>query len=253
MDDKALTAFLEKQGVDIPALLKREIPRTVISKWSAERREIAAEQIMCRMKGIDVGEIDGLLGPQTRVAFDEFDGKVVDRDQIEEDNSAAIKTVDPIILKPVWPFQKDVTKFYGAVGKNQGRVTLPFPMKLAWDRSHIVKTIVMHEKVCNSATRIFQRVADAYTPQQRVEIGLDIFGGSLNVRKVRGGNAWSMHSWGIAIDFDPERNPLAWGRDKARLAKPDAEMFWKLWEEEGWLSLGRARNFDFMHLQAARL
>ena len=25
------------------------------------------------------------------------------------------------------------------------------------------------------------------------------------------------------------------------------------WEEEGWISLGRARDFDWMHVQAARL
>jgi hypothetical protein len=253
MDDKALTAFLEKQGLDLNKLLKREIPRTAFSKWTIDRRQLAAKQIMCRMKGIDVGEVDGLLGPQTREAFDQFDGKSVDRAKVEKENFSKIKTLEEVELKPVWPLQKDVMKYYGAVGKNQGRITLPFPMKLAWDKTHVIKTVTLHEKVCDSANRVFQRIADAYTPQQRVELGLDLFGGSLNVRKMRGGNVWSMHSWGIAIDFDPERNQLRMTRLQARLGKPDAEMFWKLWEEEGWLSLGRARNYDFMHVQAARL
>ena len=40
---------------------------------------------------------------------------------------------------------------------------------------------------------------------------------------------------------------------RPRLAQPDGETFWKLWEDEGWVSLGRARNYDWMHVQAARL
>ena len=70
---------------------------------------------------------------------------------------------------------------------------------------------------------------------------------------MRGGTQYSMHSWGIAIDFDPERNQLNWGRDRARLAAADCVPFWDIWEAEGWVSLGRARNFDWMHVQAARL
>jgi len=62
-----------------------------------------------------------------------------------------------------------------------------------------------------------------------------------------------MHAWSIAIDFDPARNKLSWNNTRARLAKPDAVKFWELWEAEGWVSLGRARNYDWMHVQAARL
>ena len=42
-------------------------------------------------------------------------------------------------------------------------------------------------------------------------------------------------------------------RDKATFAKPEYERWWQCWEEEGWLSLGRTRNFDWMHVQAAKL
>jgi hypothetical protein len=70
---------------------------------------------------------------------------------------------------------------------------------------------------------------------------------------MRGGNSYSMHSWGIAIDFDPERNRLNWNSGEARLAKPDCIPFWQAWEAEGWVSLGRTRDFDWMHVQAARL
>lgn len=154
---------------------------------------------------------------------------------------------------PIWPKQSGVPGFYGVVGASQVRVELPFAMKLAWDLKVEVQRISLHSKVAASAERAFKQIAKEYSAADRAHIGLDIFGGSLNVRKMRGGDSYSMHSWGIAIDFDPERNQLKWGRDRARLAKPDAEPFWRAWEEEGWVSLGRQANYDWMHVQAARL
>jgi hypothetical protein len=70
---------------------------------------------------------------------------------------------------------------------------------------------------------------------------------------MRGGSRFSMHSWGIAIDFDPERNQLHAHAPEARLSHADAAPFWKAWEAEGWVSLGRAKNYDWMHVQAASI
>lgn len=155
--------------------------------------------------------------------------------------------------KIIWPPQSGVPKYYGAVGQNQTMLSLPYPMKIAWDTKQIITRFSVHQKVHDSAARCFARIADAYDAAKRAEIGIDLFGGCLNVRPIRGGSEYSMHSWGIAIDFDPERNQLQWGRERARLAKSDCETFWRIWEDEGWLSLGRSRNFDWMHVQAARL
>ena len=35
--------------------------------------------------------------------------------------------------------------------------------------------------------------------------------------------------------------------------KADYDKWWEFWEEEGAVSLGRARDFDWMHVQFARL
>lgn len=222
--------------------------------WDWPRRELAAKQVIVRLKRIDVGEIDGLLGPSTLQAFSEYAGKKISRADVEAQNAAGIELVRPPERpKSFFPRQRDVLKFYGSVGKNQTFIKPAWDMVLAWDTDQKVTRIQLHEKVADSAKRVMERIADAYTPQQLVEMGAHLFGGSLNVRKMRGGAQMSMHSWGIAIDFDPARNQLLWGRDRARLAKPDAELFWKLWEEEGWVSLGRQRNYDWMHVQAAQL
>jgi hypothetical protein len=62
-----------------------------------------------------------------------------------------------------------------------------------------------------------------------------------------------MHSWGIAFDFDPDRNQLKWDHTRASFARPEYEKWFYLWEEEGAVSLGRARDYDWMHIQFARL
>ena len=70
---------------------------------------------------------------------------------------------------------------------------------------------------------------------------------------MRGAKTWSMHAYGIAVDLDPERNQLKWGRDKAVFARPEYVPFWNIVESEGATSLGRARNYDWMHFQFANL
>jgi hypothetical protein len=62
-----------------------------------------------------------------------------------------------------------------------------------------------------------------------------------------------MHAYGVAIDFDSEHNQMRWGSDRARFAKSDYDAWWGYWEEAGWVSLGRERNYDWMHVQATRL
>jgi len=57
----------------------------------------------------------------------------------------------------------------------------------------------------------------------------------------------------VALDWDPAHNQLNWGRGRASLAASSYDFWWQAWEEEGWVSLGRSRNYDWMHVQAARL
>lgn len=219
--------------------------------------------------GFPVGIIDGRIGKTTLAALRAFqlsrrlpatgaaDAETVAALRLTSSAGTRPEPSSPAAgapaAKPIWPKQSGVPAFYGAVGTNQVRVELPFPMKLAWDLAIEVQRITLHSKVAKSAERAFARIAREYNPADRAYIGLDIFGGSLNVRKMRGGSSYSMHSYGIAIDFDPTRNQLNWGRDRARLAKPDALPFWRIWEDEGWVSLGREANYDWMHVQAARL
>lgn len=107
--------------------------------------------------------------------------------------------------------------------------------------------------MAKSLSTVLKNVKDVYGPNRISELGLDLFGGCFNFRKMRNGEKLSMHSWGIALDFHPDQNRLRWGRNQALFAQKEYDMWWECWEDEGWLSLGRMRNFDWMHVQAARL
>lgn len=153
-----------------------------------------------------------------------------------------------------WPRQADVSSVFGPhCSVPMKRLELPFKMKIAWDLGKEITGFMIHEKAHDSAARVFEKVWKHYGQAGIQQIGVDLFGGCYSCRKMKGGTSWSMHAWAIAIDFDPIRNQLKWGHQRARLAKPDAMKFWEFWEEEGWLSLGRARDYDWMHIQAARL
>jgi hypothetical protein len=215
--------------------------------------------------GFYTGRIDGISGPLTKKAI-----RAAQRwHGLRVDGIAGVLTRAALWPVPMpqrdldvpepapavagqWPRQKDVPNFYGKMG-TLATIELPFDMRIAWDKRIHVRKFAIHEKCHASALRAFNIIAAKYTEKERADLGINLFGGCLNVRKMRGGSQWSMHSWAIAIDFDPARNPLNHGRDKARLAHSDAVPFWHAWESEGWVSLGRARNFDWMHVQAARL
>ena len=97
------------------------------------------------------------------------------------------------------------------------------------------------------------RTLEHYGLPEIQRLRLDMFGGLLNVRRMRGGTSWSMHAYGIAWDVDPARNALRMGRDQATLDAPEYDAFWSFVYDEGAISLGRERNYDWMHFQFARL
>jgi len=153
-----------------------------------------------------------------------------------------------------WPTESECPKFYGPKGENQTSIVLPYPMRIAWDRDKRITKMTCHERVAGSMTRIFTDLLAHYGSAKLTELGIDLFGGCLNVRLKRGSKtSWSIHSWGVAVDLDPNRNALRETSKTARFARKEYLPMWKIIEGEGAVSLGRARNYDWMHFQFARL
>lgn len=217
--------------------------------------------------GFPVGTIDGVLGRITRGALEAFqrsrglrvtgNGDTATVEALRRSSTQDVERPSPSVpSNPVggkqWPLESDLEAFYGKVGVSQVRVEVPWDMRLAWDTSKTIRRISLHRYCAESASRVFGNIADTYSSKEISDLGLDMFGGSLNVRRIRGGSRMSTHSWGISLDFDPARNRLRSRSPDARLSHPDAVPFWECWENEGWVSLGRTQDYDWMHVQAAR-
>ena len=130
-------------------------------------------------------------------------------------------------------------------------VQMPFQLRLAWDTTTMVKTIRCHKAEAPRVAAIFSDILKAYGPEQIKTLGIDLFGGCFAYRQMRGGDDWSKHSWATAIDLDPARNKLHETKATARFARPEYAPMLDAFEAHGWASLGRAKNFDWMHFEAA--
>ena len=215
--------------------------------WHDARLATAALQAMARMAGFDPGPIDGHWGLRTLQAVQAL------MDQGNQDRP------ETPAAPPVWPTESGVPAFYGPHGTPQGRrpplvkVPSPWTFRIAWNLAQTRSFLWAHEKTAASLTRILHRIHHHYGEGRLRDLRLDIFSGDYDPRLMRGSQTrWSMHAWGIAYDFDDTENRLNWGADRARLARPEYHPFWEIWEAEGWVSLGRTRNYDWMHVQAAR-
>jgi len=128
-------------------------------------------------------------------------------------------------------------------------LTLPYPMRLAWDTDETVTRMRCHKLVAAKFEAVFKDLLETYGLTRIKELGIDLFGGCFNFRKMRNGNAWSKHSWGIAIDLDPARNTLKETRATARFARPEYQPMIDIFYKHGFISLGVECNFDWMHFE----
>ena len=75
---------------------------------------------------------------------------------------------------------------------------------------------------------------------------LDRHGGGFNFRKITGGSKLSLHSYGIAIDWDPANNPR-----KKPLTKTLPDWWYDIWKKHGWSDGRHFSTPDPMHVQFA--
>lgn len=211
--------------------------------WPDARLQVGATQWLLHTAGFNPGVVDGYFGQDTKIALERWQDSVRD----------VVPAAGEIAHQPTtWPRQKDMAAFYGAPGTNHTSLTLPYPMRIAWDKKSTVNRITINKRCADSAGRAFKRALDHYGLPELQRLGLDLFGGCYANRPMRGGTQLSTHAFACAIDINPEANQLRWGRDRAAMAKPECAAFLDAFEAEGWISLGRERNYDWMHVQAAR-
>lgn len=76
---------------------------------------------------------------------------------------------------------------------------------------------------------------------------LKTYDGCTNIRKKRGLNDYSIHSWGLALDFNAALNPLGvkMGSRKGMFSKA----FLDVWRKHGWVCGADFGRPDGMHFQ----
>ncbi|MEW6125380.1 MAG: M15 family metallopeptidase [Pseudomonadota bacterium] len=150
-----------------------------------------------------------------------------------------------------WPLQKDCHAFYGEPTSSgwEGRslVLIKCPWVLRYEGKP-VRGIRIHRKCAESLARVLDAIWEAVGRSQAEidRIGMSVYAGSFEPRAMRGSKATSMHSYGCALDFDPDRNGL--GDKTPAMDRRVIAAF----EAEGWEWGGHWSRPDGMHFQAAR-
>ena len=195
--------------------------------------------------------VDGKTGPATTNAIKLFQCK----NNLKVDGIAGPKTL--ALLFPSMPVPKgtlmstsEIMSKYGAPGdKNLVKITLPFPLRISWDLQYSIDSFMCHKLVAEKMVKVFEDLLAHYGLAEIQRLGIDLYGGCYAYRKMRNGTDWSRHAWGIAIDLDPARNPLKATSKTAQFAKPEYKAMIDIFYKNGFVGLGREKNYDWMHFQ----
>jgi hypothetical protein len=177
---------------------------------------------------------DGIIGPQTLDALERALG---------------------ISRVPEWPTQANVragNSIFGKPGDESALVSIKPAYQLYFEGTP-VKTIRVHRLIADHVAAALKEVLEHYGPTRIKELSLDQYGGSYNYRSTATGRSLSMHAWGVALDFAPGLNAYEKRKPYASLSRPECDAWWEIWERHGAVSLGRERDYDWMHLQFAKL
>ena len=118
-------------------------------------------------------------------------------------------------------------------------MALPFPLLLSWDHSKSVRQITCHKLMTVVFAAVFARIQE-----RGLQAKIRSFGGCFAFRPQRTGTKLSAHSWGIAIDLNPETNV------QGTLGDMDAEVI-EIFRGAGfkWGGDWAGRRRDAMHFQ----
>jgi hypothetical protein len=121
--------------------------------------------------------------------------------------------------------------------------TLPLGVHLpyAYVKGVTVTRIRAHKQIAAELAWLLERAASIVTDLSRIA-----YGGCYSWRPMRGSTRLSTHTWGIAVDLDPARNPLG------KAYRPETgipETVVQLFEDAGWTWGGRWARPDCQHFQ----
>lgn len=117
---------------------------------------------------------------------------------------------------------------------------LPFPMHLSWNKTRVVSQFRCHYLLSHTFELCFNEIY-----QNHLEKECLYFGGCYSFRAQRGSKKISTHAWGIAIDINPDTNPLG---SEGNIHRGIVKIF----EDHGFIWGGNFQRLDFQHFQFAK-
>lgn len=141
---------------------------------------------------------------------------------------------------------------YGQPGdsNNVQLIKTPFPMYL-YGKS--LNGLSVHKDVAASLINALEEIQRVYGNDRIKALKLDQTGGTYAYKKnTNDPDKLSLHSWGIAIDIYPTANlnqQTSKSTPPAAFTKPEYKNFINIMEKNGWYSLGKFGDYDYMHFQ----
>jgi hypothetical protein len=134
----------------------------------------------------------------------------------------------------------EVLALYGTPGNsgNFTQILAPFPLIIAWDKTIQVQKLTCHKKIATPLSNVLADLLATYGKQKIHDLGIDLFGGLYNLRKMA-----------IAIDLDPDRNQLREDHSTARFARPEYKPMIDIFYKHGFIGYGPEKDYDWMHFE----
>jgi hypothetical protein len=123
--------------------------------------------------------------------------------------------------------------------------SLPFPMVLSWQPSKTILKFQAHRLAGDKIISALETMLSAYSLEYIRARKLDRWGGCFNFRLIRGGNELSAHSWGTAVDINPDIGRLGNAEDARQYPRFIVESF----TSEGFIWGGLWKRPDSMHFE----
>lgn len=115
--------------------------------------------------------------------------------------------------------------------------TLPFPMVISWPPYSTIRRFEAHRLAGDRIIAALSKVAAYKGISYLSDNKLDRWGGCFAFRLIRGGNELSNHSWGTAVDINPDIGRLGNHRDAAAYPRFIVDAFKSegfVWGGDGW-------------------
>lgn len=156
-----------------------------------------------------------------------------------------LKEINTVYGKPY--VRNNMHKYDEEFRNKMSIVSLPFPMRLSWNKDKEVNRILVNNLIGSTIIDALQEVLDEVGYEELRRKEWDLYGGIFNFRSVReNGNKLSTHSWGIAIDLNPHLGPLG------ETPKNYPQIFVDAFTKRGFLWGGNFKRPDGMHFQACQ-